>query len=50
MTERWVRDGTRFYLQNRSGDLPLTLENTLATVEVALTEEGCEPARGAADD
>lgn len=28
----WVRDGTKFYLQNVSRDLPLTPENTIAVV------------------
>jgi 2-polyprenyl-3-methyl-5-hydroxy-6-metoxy-1,4-benzoquinol methylase len=28
----WVRDGTKFYLQNVSRDLPLTSENTIAVV------------------
>jgi len=31
-TGRWVCDGTTFYLQNVSGGLPLTAENTIATV------------------
>src|SRR5205085_6732058 len=30
-TSKWVTDGTIFYLQNVSGDLPLTAENTLDT-------------------
>jgi hypothetical protein len=29
-TGHWVRDGSRFYLQNVSGGLPLTPENTMA--------------------
>jgi hypothetical protein len=33
-TGQWVRDGTRFYLQNVSGGLPLTPENTITTVTV----------------
>jgi 2-polyprenyl-3-methyl-5-hydroxy-6-metoxy-1,4-benzoquinol methylase len=33
-TGQWVRDATRFYLQNVSGDLPLTPENTLGVVIV----------------
>jgi SAM-dependent methyltransferase len=33
-TGEWVRDGTRFYLQNVSDDLPLTPENTIAMVTV----------------
>jgi SAM-dependent methyltransferase len=31
-TGQWVRDGTTFYLQNVSKGLPLTAENTIATV------------------
>jgi GT2 family glycosyltransferase/2-polyprenyl-3-methyl-5-hydroxy-6-metoxy-1,4-benzoquinol methylase len=31
---RWVRDGTVFYLQNITGGLPLTADNTLDTVTV----------------
>jgi len=31
-TDLWLRDGTTFYLQNVSGNLPLTSENTIATV------------------
>jgi 2-polyprenyl-3-methyl-5-hydroxy-6-metoxy-1,4-benzoquinol methylase len=31
-TGQWVRDGTKFYLQNVSGGLPLTPENTIAMV------------------
>jgi hypothetical protein len=31
-TGQWVRDGTTFYLQNVSKGLPLTPENTIATV------------------
>lgn len=31
-TGEWVRDGTTFYLQNVSKDLPLVAENTIATV------------------
>jgi len=33
-TGQWVRDGTTFYLQNVSKRLPLTSENTIATVTV----------------
>lgn len=32
VTGQWVRDGTTFYLQNVSKGLPLTAENTIATV------------------
>jgi len=31
-TAHWVQDGTKFYLQNVSGGLPLTPENTIAMV------------------
>ena len=31
-TGQWVRDGTMLYLQNVSRGLPLTAENTIATV------------------
>ena len=34
-TGKWVGNGTKFYLQNRSGGLPLTSANTLAAVTVA---------------
>jgi SAM-dependent methyltransferase len=33
-TGHWVRDGTKFYLQNVSGGLALTSENTLGVVTV----------------
>lgn len=36
-TGQWVRDGTTFYLQNVSKDLPLTAENTIATVTLRST-------------
>jgi hypothetical protein len=35
-TGLWVRDGMTFYLQDISGDKPLTAESTLATVVVRL--------------
>src|SRR5262249_7725599 len=35
-TGLWVRDGMTFYLQDTSGDKPLTAENTRATVVVQL--------------
>ena len=40
-TGKWVANGTVFYLQDVSGGLPLTSANTLATVTVALTTNGC---------
>lgn len=42
-TGKWVRDGMEFYLQNVSGGLPLTAENTLASVRVEVTANGCRP-------
>lgn len=35
-TGPWVSDGTTFYLQDVSGDKPLTAENTLATLVLHL--------------
>ena len=35
-TGAWVRDGMTFYLQDVSGGMPLTADNTLATVVVRL--------------
>jgi hypothetical protein len=32
VTGQWVRNGTTFYLQNVSDNLPLVAENTIATV------------------
>ena len=43
-TGKWVVDGTVFYLQDVSGGLPLTSANTLATVTVTLTTNGCPAA------
>jgi len=40
-TGKWVADGTVFYLQDVSGGLPLTSNNTLATATVNLTTGGC---------
>ncbi len=37
VTGNWVRDGTTFYLQDVSKGLPLTAENTIATVTVRST-------------
>jgi SAM-dependent methyltransferase len=36
-TGQWLRDGTRFYLQNVSGGLALTPENTIAMVTLRAT-------------
>ena len=35
-TDKWVRDGTEFFLQNVTGGKPLTRSNTLATVKVSV--------------
>ncbi len=40
-TQKWIGDGSTFYLQDVSGGLPLTADNTLATVTVNLTNFGC---------
>ena len=40
-TGKWVTNGMVFYLQNVSGGLPLTSANTLATVTVGVTSDGC---------
>jgi RHS repeat-associated protein len=40
-TGKWVSQGTVFYLQNVTGGLPLTAANTLATVTVNVTTQGC---------
>lgn len=40
-TAKWVGNGMVFYLQDVSGGKPLTRENTIATVTVAVTNEGC---------
>jgi glycosyltransferase involved in cell wall biosynthesis len=37
-TGEWVRDGMLFYLQNVSGGLPLTLDNTLDVIRVSVQE------------
>jgi hypothetical protein len=41
-TGKWVVDGTIFYLQDVSGGRALTPENTIATVTVRLTKDGCK--------
>jgi hypothetical protein len=38
---KWVSNGTVFYLQDVSDGKPLTPENTLATVTVGVTTQGC---------
>ena len=40
-TGKWVGNGTTFYLQDVSGGKPLGPENTIATLSVAVTSEGC---------
>lgn len=40
-TGKWVVDGMVFYLQDVTGGKSLTPENTLATVTVRVTNEGC---------
>jgi 2-polyprenyl-3-methyl-5-hydroxy-6-metoxy-1,4-benzoquinol methylase len=39
-TGQWVRDGTKFYLQNVSRGLPLTAENTIAVVTMKSASSG----------
>lgn len=41
-TGKWVSNGTIFYLQDVTGGKPLTAENTVATLTVNVTTEGCE--------
>jgi hypothetical protein len=40
-TGKWVHDGTIIYLQDVSNGKPLTPENTLATLTLKVTTEGC---------
>jgi hypothetical protein len=40
-THKWVANGTTFYLQDTTGNLPLTPANTVSTVTVKVTTEGC---------
>jgi len=42
-TNKWVTNGMVFYLQNVTYGLPLTSANTLATVTVNVTTQGCPP-------
>lgn len=39
---KWVSNGTVFYLQDVSDGKPTTPENTLATLTVGVTTEGCK--------
>ena len=41
-TGEWVPSGQVFYLQDVSDGLPLTKENTLASVTITHTKEGCK--------
>lgn len=41
ITGKWVSDGMTFYLQDTSNGKALTEGNTLATVTVKVTSEGC---------
>ncbi len=45
-TGPWVGHGTQFFLQDVSGGLPPTPANTLATVTVSLTTNGCSGRTG----
>jgi hypothetical protein len=40
-TGKWVGAGTTFYLQDVTNGLPLTADNTIATVTVNVTNQGC---------
>lgn len=40
-TGKWVRDGTVVYLQDLSNGKPLTAENTITTLTLRVTTEGC---------
>ncbi|HKQ04906.1 MAG TPA: hypothetical protein VJ464_07225 [Blastocatellia bacterium] len=40
-TSKWVGNGMTFYLQDVSGGKPLAAENTIATLTVNVTAEGC---------
>ena len=41
-TGKWVGEGMTFFLQDVSGGRPLTVENTMASVRVSLTNAGCQ--------
>jgi glucose/arabinose dehydrogenase len=45
-TGKWVKDGTVFYLQDISGGLPLTSDNTLATITVNIVASDCNNRAG----
>jgi hypothetical protein len=40
-TGKWVGTGSVFYLQDVSNGLPLTADNTIATVTISVTTAGC---------
>jgi hypothetical protein len=40
-TDKWVGAGSVFYLQDVSDGLPLTADNTIATLTVNVTTQGC---------
>jgi hypothetical protein len=40
-TGKWVTNGMKFFLQDVSGGKPLTPENTITTITVNVTTEGC---------
>jgi GT2 family glycosyltransferase/2-polyprenyl-3-methyl-5-hydroxy-6-metoxy-1,4-benzoquinol methylase len=44
ITPKWVQDGTTFFLQNVSGGLPLTPDNTLASVAAEVRNVSIIPA------
>lgn len=41
ITGKWVTKGTTFYLQDRTGGLPLTSANTIITLTVDVNDVGC---------
>ncbi len=41
LTDKWVKDGMVFYLQDVSEDKPLTADHTFATVTARVTSAGC---------
>ena len=42
MTGKWVNDGMLFFLQDVSDGRPLTVENSLGSVKVSVTNAGCQ--------
>lgn len=45
-TGKWVRNGTKFFLQNVTGGMALDSLHTLATVTIAVTSNGCPTRSG----